>query len=207
MQEILQNYTDLRAKATKYSKSLANNKPDFEDIFSMIFNNATMVLEVLDNYYKYWSRSYIGLKQQEIDRTKKQNAERVIDITKWSFIHTISSFEYSAKQIIKYSNNNQFQKLKNDLQNGKRVYILGIMKTSKDSGLISDGDYNEWDGIIYLRNCLVHNNGVADKDATLKIGTITVNCKKDKMIQGKLDIFFNLVDTSMDLYNQWIQKM
>ena len=70
---------------------------------------------------------------------------------------------------------------------------MGIMKTSKDLGLISDNDYDEWDGIIYLRNCLVHNNGVADKDSTLKIGTISVNCKKDKMNKHIKAIFLILL--------------
>lgn len=206
MKDILQNYIDLRAKSEKYGKNLVKTKPKFENVFAMIFNNSTMVLEVLDNYYRYWNKTHVGLTQQEIDSAKKENGQRVNEITKWSFIHTISSFEYSAKQIIKNSSNNQFQKLKNNLQTGKRVYMMGIMKTSKDSGLISDNDYDEWDGIIYLRNCLVHNNGVADKDSTLKIGTISVNCKKDKMIQGKLDTFYNLVDVSMELYNKWLQK-
>ena len=130
-----------------------------------------------------------------------------MEITKWSFTHALSSLEYSAKKIIKNIYRNEFQDLKNRLQSGKRVYLSGIMEKSKDSGLITKDDYDRWEGIIYLRNCLVHNNGVADKDKTFTIRTINIKCENGKMIQGKLDTFYNLTDVSVDLYNDWLHKI
>ena len=112
MQQIIKNYWDLRNKSKKYGVELKQTRPSFENVFAMIFNNATMVLEVLDNYYRFWNRNYVGLSPQKIQQSKKQNAERVIEITKWSFTHTISSFEYSAKDIIKNTSRQEFQNLK-----------------------------------------------------------------------------------------------
>jgi len=206
MEEILQNYIDLRKKSQNYGNNLATSKPTIENVFGMIFNNATTVLEILDNYFGFWKKQYTGT-PQEIDESKKQNAERIMAVTKWSFTHAISSLEYSAKEIIKNTSRTEFQDLKNRLQNGRRVYLSGIMEKSKDSQLITSNDYDLWDGIIFLRNCLIHNNGIADKDDTLTIRQMNINCENGKMIQGNLDIFYNLTDTSVDLYNDWLQKI
>jgi len=207
MEKILQSYIDLRKKSKNYGDNLATSKPKIEDVFAMIFNNVTLVFEILDNYYSYWKKKYAGIPQQKIDELKQQNAERVMEITKWSFTHALSSLEYSAKKIIKNISRTKFQDLKNRLQSGKRVYLSGIMEKSKDSGLITKDDYDCWEGIIYLRNCLIHNNGVADKDKTFTIRTINIKCENGKMIQGKLDTFYNLTDVSVDLYNDWLHKI
>lgn len=206
MEKILQSYIDLRKKSQNYGNSLATAKPNIENVFGMIFNNATLVLEILDNYYGYWKKKYTATPQQ-IDESKKQNSERIMEITKWSFTHAISSLEYSAKEIIKKTSRAEFQDLRNKLHSRNRVYLLKIMKESKDSGLITKGDYEHWDGIIFLRNCLVHNNGISDKDETLTIRTINIKCENGKMIQGKLDTFYNLTDVSVDLYNDWLHKI
>jgi len=206
MQGILQNYIDLRKKSENYGNSLATAKPNIENVFGMIFNNVTMVLEILDNYYGYWKKKYTAT-PQKINESKQQNAERIIEITKWSFTHALSSFEYSAKEIIKNTSRTEFQDLKNKLQSGQRVYLSRIMEESKDSGLITIDDYNHWDGIIFLRNCLIHNNGISDKDETLTIRTMNITCENGKMIQGKTDVFYNLTDVSVDLYNDWLQKI
>lgn len=207
MEKILQSYIDLREKSKNYGDDLVAIKPNIENVFAMIFNNATVVLEVLDNYDRYWKRKYVGIPQQKIDELKEQNAERVMEITKWSFTHALSSLEYSAKKIIKNISQIEFQDLKNKLQRGKWVYLSGIMEISKTSGLITKEDYDRLEGITYLRNCLVHNNGIADKDKTFTIRTVNIKCENGKMIQGKLDIFYNLTDVSVDLYNDWLHKI
>lgn len=53
MEKILQSYIDLRKKSKNYGDDLATSKPKIEDVFAMIFNNATLVFEILDNYYSY----------------------------------------------------------------------------------------------------------------------------------------------------------
>jgi len=204
LDSIIESYKKLKAKTHDYGEELRKTKQYVQDVFSPVFNNTTLVLEVLDNYKTYWSKSYSGFSDDQIEKLKKQNAERIIEITKWSFIHIISCYEFSAKEIIKNTSLTEFADLKSKLQGGGRVYLGGIMEVSKNSHFISDDDYEKWDGIIFIRNCLVHNNGISDKKASLDIGNVKINCEKDKMLSGKLDIFHNLCDTATDLFNQWL---
>lgn len=58
-----------------------------------------------------------------------------------------------------------------------------------------------------MRNLVVHNNAIADKDEAYTIGDLNVTLIRGKMTRGKLDFFVNLVEHSIESYNTWINNL
>jgi len=171
--------------------------------FGMIFNQATLTFELLNFYYEVWKIPHSST-PSDIDETKEENGERIIVITRWCFIGSISAIEHCTKEIIKNTSKPEFQEIKNMILKGDRIYLSTIMKQSYDAKLIDENDYTQWDALIFLRNSAVHNNSISDKNETLKIGDVEFLCTKGAMLKGKLDTLLKLTDISSDLYFKWL---
>ena len=81
------------------------------------------------------------------------------------------------------------------------------MANSKKEKLIDGDRLEEWEHIIDIRNCVVHNNAVAWKSKTYSIGELTVKAVKNKMMQGKLDFYLILTDLTVDRYYYWVNAL
>ena len=169
--------------------------------FGMIFNHATLTLELLDHYYRIWRKPTIITTRdiEDLERSKKENAERCILITKWLFIDSISSIEFSMKESIKLCPNTLFKK------KGKRVYLSSIVKKSKSIHLMGNDSIKAWNLILRVRNLVVHNNAIADQNGQYQIKDITISLIEGKMMKGKLDFFVKLTDMAVDEYYSWLK--
>jgi hypothetical protein len=67
--------------------------------FNMANQYAIVALELLSFYNQVWS-SLVPSAMSDPARTRQDNAERVITITKATFILSLSAFEFSAKQTV-----------------------------------------------------------------------------------------------------------
>lgn len=204
MKDVLRDYWQLRNKAR-------NNCDDVSSIlsvqpheipagfFNMAFNDITLALELLDHYNKIWGEQ-TKTTCSSVEEARNQNAQRVIAIQKMVFIEIMSSFEFSAKQYIGSESQiiGTFQ---------GRVYLRGIMKRSKDSGIISASDLTLWEGVVNCRNNLVHNNGISEINAVYTYPKCTLRMEKDKMTQGDLRLFPRLSDWLLDSGLSWILKL
>lgn len=71
-------------------------------VSNAIFNTLTLTLELLNYYYNVWaSYDTSKLSPEEIEGKRRENAERVIEITKWAFVHAMSIIEFSIKNAVK----------------------------------------------------------------------------------------------------------
>lgn len=213
MNELLRQLSDLRDKCIKYHDEVNNKLGTDNEIkagcFSMIHNNVIMTFELLNFYKMIWENpEKFGLKiprtNEDLERTKKENAERIIEATKCLFIKSLSSIEYCAKETIKdkkHPLHSWYQKQKS--KNG-RIYLSGIANKSYKKGLIDEQQKECWDCLIYMRNIIVHNNGIADDDKKYRINDLEIIFEKDKMTRGNLDTFVKLTDIAVDLYHCWI---
>ena len=66
----------------------------------MIFNKTTLTLELLTYYNQFWNQTFVGT-PEAIERAKKENGERCIELTKAFFVGAISSIEFCTKESIK----------------------------------------------------------------------------------------------------------
>lgn len=200
MNDLVVLISQLRKK-TKDTGNETARKIDIQEheiptgVFAMIYNKLTLGHELLNLYYNIWAQT-TQTKSLTIN-SNVENKERVLTIQKMIFIESLSSIEFCSKE---YVINNP-QKL-GEFTN--RIYLGKIMERSRDVGIISSAEFLKWEGIIELRNVLVHNNGISEKDATYDYPNCQIAFRKGKMTQGNLKLFLNLIDWSIVAFSSWI---
>jgi len=114
--------------------------------------------------------------------------------------------EYSAKaSIASYPKNSPAKNLIK--VRGRYVYLGDIMHNSLNYGLISDNECEDWQNLIFLRNCIVHNNAISDRDKTLDIAGMSIEASAGKMLQGKLDFFAIVNEVAIERYFTWVKAL
>ena len=167
----------------------------------MIFNTLTLGLELLNFYYTTWGKTS-QTNCTSVEEAKTQNDERVILIQKMIFIATMSAIEFCFKKYI-----NQFPHKIGDCRNRQgRVYLSRITKESEDNSIINTTLIG-WQGMIELRNSLVHNNGIAEKTENYTYPNCTLTLENGKMTRGNLKLFPYLIDWLLDSSKEWITEM
>ena len=201
MKDVLKEYRDLRGKAQTHGNQVSNalgiqthEMP--AGVFGMVFNDLTLALELLYYYFNIWGKQTTTA-CASVEEARTQNAQRVIAIQKMVFIATMSSFEFCAKECI----NNNPQRL-GSLHG--RVYLKGIMEKSKDNSIIPHSDFTLWEGVVNLRNALVHNNGISEIDAVYNYPQCTLTMENGKMTQGDLRLFSGLTEWVLDSMRSWL---
>ena len=200
MKDVIDLVDSIRVKSAKFQDDLANTyrmSPQDPPIgaLGISHNNAVMTLELLDFYHRIWG-TVPASAVPDPERTKKENAERVMVATKSMFIMCLSGFEFSAKQAILARPGGIH------LPSG-RTYLRAIMDASAKQSLISPETQKLWAGAIAIRNCLVHNNGIADKNAEYGFPGLTVKLVVGQMAQGTLKFFPILTDWTVKAFADW----
>jgi hypothetical protein len=214
VKRVLQNVAKLREKSRQYGNEISQLLgilPDVPDprsgCFGMVFNHLTLTLELLSHYYSIWSNPSVEISTEERERIKKQNAERCVMALRWLFIASLSSIEYSAKvSVASYGEDSPAKNLIK-MERGQYVYLSDIMRNSKGCNLIDDDQYDDWHNLIFLRNCIVHNNAVSDSDRIFDIAGTRVAASAGGMIQGKLDFFAIVTGVAIDRYFAWVKAL
>jgi hypothetical protein len=173
----------------------------------MIFNGSTLVAELLSHYFELWKFPLAhGVKAEDIESSRKENAKRCIMVTKWLFVEALSTIEYCMKETMNLYPNNRLAKWyhKEKQQKKRWIYLRSIIEKSNQIGIVNDGDYECWNCIRDVRNSIVHNNAIANQNKTYQVGGTAVSFIKGKMLRGKLDFFVKLTDKAIDLYYLWI---
>jgi len=214
MKRLITEVWNLRQKCAQYENDvnsiLQNPIPSDprSGCLGMIYNTATLTLEMLSYYYEQWKGPHIVSSEEDLRRSREENAQRCVEITKMQFISSVSSIEYCVKETISLYPKHPLAKWCNNQQQRKRrIYLGGIITESKRMGLVDNKEYDSWGCILKVRNAVVHNNGIADHDKTYQIDGATVTFIKGKMLRGKLDFCVRLTDKAADLYYSWVVKL
>jgi hypothetical protein len=165
------------------------------------FNNLTIALELADFYYSVWGHPDAtpgpGL---TIDQARQQNSERLTHIGKSLFVEVMSACEFQAKEANKaYLSVLEITK--------SRPYLSDIIHRSKVRGLVAEDVKLLWDGCFKIRNCLVHNNGVADETAEWQFApNLKVVFEDRKMSVGTILTTPRLSKWVIAAYADWCDK-
>ncbi|RLE53678.1 MAG: hypothetical protein DRJ26_03065 [Candidatus Methanomethylicota archaeon] len=87
------------------------------------------------------------------------------------------------------------------------IYLKDIVEKLKRRGCISDKVYSNWARLIRIRNLVVHNNTVADRDEVLHIGDMEICLREGQALRGGLDYFVKLVDYAVDSYRYTLEAL
>jgi hypothetical protein len=88
-----------------------------------------------------------------------------------------------------------------------RIYLSLIMERSRDIGVIDDTTYSLWEGVIQLRNALVHNNGISEKTAMYVYPETNIQLSTGEMSQGNLKMFGHLTKWILSESKFWLIKV
>ena len=163
--------------------------------FNAVFNNIILTIEFLNYYETLWS-DIKPTSSKNVEKAKEENAQRVTLIQKMSFIEIMSSFEFVSKRIVQ-------EKSKFGRFSGN-IYLSKIMSKTRDIGLIDDTKLNLWDGVIRLRDSLVHNNGISEETATYSYPDFIIQVIDGKMTQVKLNLFGLITKWLLNESKDWI---
>lgn len=175
--------------------------------FPMILNHLQLTNELLSFYYFTWSKltaNTIAAEREE--EIRRENIERCMMISNWAFILSLSSIEYSAKaSVYAYGSASPAANLAKPKGKEKYLYLRDIMRNSKNVCLIDNSEYDDWENLIWLRNCIVHNNGIADCDKSFDIAGI--RAEEGKVLRGSLDSFVVLTEVAIERYFTWVKAL
>lgn len=210
MESVYQSVLEIRERMRGYGKWLEDLDSSVENCFAMIFNHATLTVELLHYYLQIWRIPPTPLSSaEEIERARKENGQRVMEITKWFYVASVSSFEYSAKEVVKHIQTEVARKLRQELARHKRchkrLYLSSITQAAREAGLMAGEQHQTWKGLLAVRNTVVHNNGIADATQQYKIGRLQVAFHKGHMLKGDLRFFANLAETLIEQYRSWLE--
>lgn len=206
MDEVLQRLKETRHTCQRAGDDLSNafainpTEPPIS-AFAMCFNTTTLALEVCD-YYDARFRSMNATNAANIELARQQNGERIVLQTKMHFLFALSAMECAARG----ATENYPAALSLD-PTKKWQYLSSILGKSHAMGMIDATTKKLWDGLIVIRNTIVHNNGMAheDHDFDYPDGT-TVSTRKGLMVQGNLLTFANLSHWAIESYAAWCQS-
>jgi hypothetical protein len=199
MQELLDELAALRSECAVHANRLCQKFGLAEDAapigaLSICFNNVTLVLELSWYYKTQWAAPAPA---HLTEKLRNENAERLAMVGRFLFINTISACEFQAK-----NGNRQFPLILELSQN--RPYLSNILHQSRIRGLLTEDVKLLWDGAIRIRNCLVHNNAVADETAQWTFGPdLTVALQDGEMTQGTIMMMPRLTKWVVRAYADW----
>ncbi len=80
------------------------------------------------------------------------------------------------------------------------------MKESKRKKLIDKSQYESWNGMIRLRNAIMHNNARVDEDATFRIGEMVLETKEGEIASFPLVNYPEIAKIIISLTRSWIEE-
>lgn len=203
MDEVVQCLTRTRDACTRLGNELAK---DFKldpaappiNAFTWCFNSTTLTLETC-SYYSERFKLQQATTAPTIAMARQQNGERVVMQTKAHFLFALSSMEAAARQATELHPS----AVPLD-QTKKWQYLSNILGKSHALGLIDAPSKKLWDGLIFIRNTVVHNNGVGSGDFKLACPNgVTLSVVKGAMIQGTVGTFADLTEWAVESYALW----
>ena len=189
-------------KFSSLTKDIENDKFGPVKYFGRISRSVKFTGEILSWYNFVRSTSY-HKPNPDPKRDFKDHQERMSHYLRDCFIEILSSIDYQSKEQLRTTKKQEFEKLKENLKNGKYVFLSKIIDAASNRNLLTQEETKYWNYIIHIRNCLVHNAGKSDKDFENLISELTV--KKDEWIEGRPTDFYDLIEKTVSLYSNWIK--
>ncbi|OAE16615.1 hypothetical protein A2T76_10655 [Pseudomonas brenneri] len=189
--------------ANKMIGSYNLNPEDFPVCgLNMLNHECIILMETITQYAYLWDlmekNPASALLTYANNNQKKENEQRIASICKASFISSMSAVEYCAKETA----NKFLSHLTAETKDF--IYLSSIITKSFKANIINENSQTLWQGLNQLRNCLVHNNGIPDKNRTYVIDdTMSFNMIKGKMISSTLLLFPTAIKALVHKYNEW----
>lgn len=170
---------------------------------NIIKNRLIACAEVIDGFYAKWaSPAYaaaVTTTDTPIEKTHADNKARVAIQLCDLIVGAMSAIEFQARQtLVLYPGILT-------LDPESRPYWKAFIGRSHAVGMIDAARMSEWEGLLEIRNMIVHNNGVADKDLTIALANgFSVGLRKGSltMVSDMRDVPL-AIDWIAQAYGDW----
>ncbi len=184
------------------TKDLCTKPNDFRSMcFWNIHNRIKITEEILGFYNSSWSLNRVEVSEEK----EGEMLERIVTITRDMFVDVVSSIEKSSKDAVEFYSKSNLKEAA--LENRNYLYLRNIIEASWHNSLISENTFNEWEGILVMRNLVAHNNSMSDRAQKYEVGGIAISMRPGRMMKGPLDTFVVLTQRILSLYFDWIYIM
>ena len=157
--------------------------------FGTFANMAVASIEAADNYAVLWNRPQEQQQMAAFDEAMRRKIvgernERLTLVTKSMFVWSMSSAEFAMRTAM------QMHPDVIPEAKGKEIKFAKMIGLSADAGFIPDDARPLWFGANVVRNKMVHNNAIGDRDETWTFSSdLTVTMRKGRVVQGTLKLF------------------
>lgn len=171
---------------------------------NMLNSECVTLMEIITQYTHLWNKLQNTLPSALIyhNNSKDENTRRISSICKASFISSMSAIEYCAKETTSKYLKSLTAEAKKD------IYLSFIITESFKANIIKEESKKFWQGLNQIRNCLVHNNGIANNNNTYSIDdTLTISMTKGEPISSTLSFFPIAIKALAHKYDEWARAI
>ncbi|HGY9634667.1 TPA: hypothetical protein ACOJPK_000056 [Pseudomonas putida] len=171
---------------------------------NMLNSECVTLMEIITQYTHLWNKIQNTLPADFFyyNNPKDENAQRISNICRAGFISSMSAIEYCAKETTAKFLNSLTADAKKD------IHLSFIITESFKENIINEESKTLWQGLNQIRNCLVHNNGIASNNKTYAIDdTITISMTKGEPISSTLSFFPTAIKALVHKYDEWARAI
>lgn len=191
----------------QYAESVARDISDGEhDCLTMCFWNICNRVKISEEIMTFYERSWGSDKFPDVtDELENELVSRVITVTSDLFVDAVSIIEKCMKQSLALYPGSGLKEAA--LKKSSHLYLRNLAECSLESGIISKSDFEEWDGLLVMRNLVAHNNSISDRSKKYTVKGVTVSMRPGRMMKGPLNTFLVLSSRIIELFYDWIKEI
>ncbi|MHA1911196.1 MAG: hypothetical protein ACTSYA_05825 [Candidatus Kariarchaeaceae archaeon] len=166
--------------------------------------------EILSKYKQFWIKEQKeGVKTDDHYHWKCMS--EIINVLRFMlFIPTFSEIEYAMIKTMKNSTHPVGLSVwqKEDRGEAQLVsFFRDIIRPSTDHRIFNRREERVWRGIIWTRNNLIHNKGIATKKYRFRIYDLEIAFDTDAKIWARIDAFILLAKWVQEHFMMWFAKI
>ncbi len=166
--------------------------------------------EILSKYKQLWEKDQKEGVEMD-DRNHWKCMSEIINVLRFMlFIPTFSEIEYAMIKTLKNSTHPVGLSVwqKEDRGESQLVsFFKDIIRPSTDHRIFSRKEERIWRGIIWTRNNLIHNKGIAAKKYRFRVYDLEITFDTDNKIWARIDAFILLAKWVQQHFMQWFAKI
>lgn len=199
--ELTADVNDISIKCARWKSEFeASGTDELSGCFGLLHNASRLTMETMAAYNQLFRLPFSASSQEELKKLQDDNVERIMMITKWNFVNSISYIEFSIKEHSKH-----LAAFFDIYAKSKRVYLRDLLKRGLNLNppLLSIKDFKEWECLLEVRNTVVHNSGISDEDKDCSAGGIALKFRKNVMVTGHVGDFIKFTQAACELFSAW----
>jgi hypothetical protein len=166
--------------------------------------------EILEKYKQRWIDEHKNGVEED-DHYHWKCMSEIINVLRFMlFIPTFSEIEYAMTKTLKTSTHPAGLSVWQKEDRGEKQLISffrDIIRPSTDHRIFTRKEERVWRGIIWIRNNLIHNKGIATKKYRFKVYDLEIAFDSDNKMWARVDAFILLAKWVQENFIKWFARV